>query len=266
MSLKSILNGILAPMNLELHRRPDPELPCLHTVQIDGTQKKLWISNGATKSWWLRPEIAMNGELKELKRLTSAGDTVLEIGAHHGLMTLLLSGWTGESGVVHAVEASAENAVVLNANCFCNDVKNVVTTFSAAGKACGEVQFGGESLAASMGVIRRVPMITLDSYCEQKSVKKIDLLKIDVEGFEADVLAGATSVLRQMPKLALELHVDLLPGAGSSAKAVWRTLEEQGLLKDRQITMVCRPDWNSVRVIKQFNDLPTDGVVNLFIS
>jgi FkbM family methyltransferase len=253
-------------MNLEVHRRPDPELPCLHPVQIDGTQKKLWISNGATKSWWLRPEISMNAELTELKRLTSAGDTVLEIGAHHGLMTLLLSEWTGESGAVHAVEASAENAVVLNANCFCNKVQNVVTTFAAAGNACGEVQFGGESLAARMGVIRRVPMITLDSYCQEHSIAKVDLLKIDVEGFEADVLAGAANVLRQIPKLALELHVDLLPGAGSSASTVWKMLEDHGLLKGRSITMVCRPDWNSVRIVKEFRDLPTDGVVNLFVS
>ena len=36
-----------------------------------------------------------------------------------------------------------------------------------------------------------VPVVTLDSYCDEKKIKEIDLIKIDVEGFEAEVFEGA---------------------------------------------------------------------------
>ena len=45
--------------------------------------------------------------------------------------------------------------------------------------------------------------ITLDSY----SFKRVDLLKIDVEGFELDVLLGAENTIRQFkPRIIIETH------------------------------------------------------------
>ena len=91
MSVKSIIQGALAPIGLELHRLPDPSLPLLHELQIDGVTRRLWLANPFTKSWWFKPEVPLNGELSELKRLCAPGNSVLEVGAHHGMMTTLLS-------------------------------------------------------------------------------------------------------------------------------------------------------------------------------
>jgi len=41
-----------------------------------------------------------------------------------------------------------------------------------------------------------VPIITLDYYFKEKEIKKVDLVKIDVEGFESEVIEGAKSFLR----------------------------------------------------------------------
>ena len=266
MSIKSLIQSALAPIGLELHRRPDPTLPLLHTFLADGIERKMWLSNPFTKSWWHKPEISLNGEFSALKRLCSAGSTVLEIGAHHGLMTLLMSGWAGIAGYVYAIEASADNAMVLDANCFQNKLANVSTAFLAIGKQAGTVRFGGESLAAASGVVREIPMVTADQFCSDQGIDHIDLLKIDVEGFEMGVLEGASEVLKRRPKLALELHVDLLPQAGSSSIAVWELLDAAKMFENRRITMLARPNWNDVQAVAAFDEVPKNGVVNLFVS
>ena len=261
-----MIQSALAPTGLELHRRPDPTLPLLNEFETDGSQHRMWLTNPFTKSWWHKPHIPLNGELSQLKRLCSDGAVVLEIGAHHGLMTLLMAGWVGASGHVHAIEASADNALVLDANCFQNKLFNVTTTFTAIGSQPGTVSFGGESLAAASGIVREVPMITADHHCVQHGISSVGLLKIDVEGYEMGVLQGATELLKTRPKLALELHIDLLPDAGSSAKEVWNFLKQYDMFKDRPITMLCRPDWDKVQSINSFQDLPDEGVVNLFVG
>ena len=266
MFVKTLIQSALRPLGLEVHRCPDPTLPLLHRVNVDQTPREFWLANPFTKSWWHKETIELNGELSELKRISSPNDQVLEIGAHHGMMTLMLSDWVGPEGHVYAIEASADNALVLDANCFRNQVSNVTTEFTAMGATAGTVRFGGESLAASSGIVREVPMVTADQFCDQNELNKIDVLKIDVEGFECDVLKGANTVLRQRPKLALELHVDLLVEAGSSAHEVWSLLEEKGMLDDRKITMLSRPNWNDVQTVEAFDDVPKTGVVNLFVA
>jgi hypothetical protein len=53
------------------------------------------------------------------------------------------------------------------------------------------VRFGKEARQTQV----RVPVSTLDKFCSERSVKQIDVLKIDTEGFEFEVLKGATSML-----------------------------------------------------------------------
>ncbi|QDV43155.1 hypothetical protein Enr13x_30090 [Stieleria neptunia] len=266
MSLKSLIQSCLSPLGVEIRRVADPTLPLLHQFTLDGKQRRFWLTNPFTKSWWHKPEIQMNGELSELKRLCTPSSRVLEIGAHHGLMTILMADCVGTDGHVFAVEASADNAFVLDANCFQNRLSNVSTWFTAIGRTAGTARFGGESLAASSGIVREVPMVTADQFCDSNAGDRIDVLKIDVEGFEMEVLQGAAHLLQQRPKLALELHVDLLVDAGSSAKEVWDLLETSGMFQDRKTTMLTRPNWNDIRPVNDFNDLPTSGVVNLFVS
>jgi hypothetical protein len=109
-------------------------------------------------------------------------------------------------------------------------------------------------------------MVTADEFCRTRNISKVDLLKIDVEGFEMGVLEGAVELMKQRPKLALELHVDLLPKAGSSSQEVWQFLADRGMLDDREIRMLSRPNWNNVGVVSCFRELPENGVVNLFMG
>ena len=80
------------------------------------------------------------------------------------------------------------------------------------------------------------------------------------------VLQGACELLKHGPKLALELHVDLLLQAGSSAREVWQFLSDQNMFSNRRVTMLSRPNWDEIMTVNSFADLPQNGVVNIFVG
>ncbi|OUT54283.1 hypothetical protein SV7mr_33280 [Stieleria bergensis] len=264
--MKQLIKSALRQCNVEVGRPVDPELPLQHALKIAGRPHSFWLVNRFTKDWWQRPEIECSGEFAYLSKLAKFGDTVVEIGAHHGMMTLLLSDQIGSEGHVYAIEAEPFNLMTLQANCFSNQVRNVSTFHCAVGDHCGRVDFGGESLAAQSGTVRKVVMTTLGEFAEQSQIEFIDLLKIDVEGYETQVLRGAGSLLKKIPRLAIELHLDLLQQAGSSLAEFWSLLETNIAVGDKTVIAIQRPDWNTGRPITSITDLPDSGVVNLFIS
>ncbi len=62
--------------------------------------------------------------------------------------------------------------------------------------------------------VTKVPVITLDEYCGKHDVKRIDFLKIDVEGFELAVLRGAKEMLArgQIEAIQFEFNEMNVPG------------------------------------------------------
>jgi FkbM family methyltransferase len=54
--------------------------------------------------------------------------------------------------------------------------------------------------------IQKVKMTTLDYFCAKKKIKKIDLIKIDVEGYEQNVLVGATKTMRNIKYIIIEIQ------------------------------------------------------------
>ena len=67
-----------------------------------------------------------------------------------------------------------------------------------------------------------VPTVTADEL--DSAFGPFDALKIDVEGFERQVLEGASALLRRSPKILLELHSPNLSPFGSTIDSVLRLL------------------------------------------
>ena len=87
---------------------------------------------------------------------------------------------------------------------------------------------------------------TIDRASEQLGVEP-DLIKIDVEGYELEVLAGASRVLeRGRPPICLELHLDLLEQRGTAPMAV---LDELSRHRYRLQSCVGRP-LNAASVVR----------------
>ena len=74
--------------------------------------------------------------------------------------------------------------------------------------------------------IERVPLETLDAVVARLALPHVDVVKIDVEGGEANVIAGARTVLTSMrPVLMMELNDSALRAQGSSEASLLTTLQ-----------------------------------------
>lgn len=75
----------------------------------------------------------------------------------------------------------------------------------------------------------RVPVTTIDEVCHSRAIERVHFIKADVEGFEPQVLHGASGVLeRDMPTLLLEIEDRHLARYGRTAADVSSSLRERG--------------------------------------
>jgi FkbM family methyltransferase len=143
-------------------------------------------------------------------RLVRSGDCVLDIGANLGLVTLTLSTLVGASGQVHAFEPSPQMQTLLDKAIKRNGLTNVTLHRIALGAQYGELRLSipqGNAGAASFVPARQapegsdvlVPVRTLSSVMADQDIGHVRLIKIDVEGFEPEVLTGAVEFLSQRP-------------------------------------------------------------------
>lgn len=141
------------------------------------------------------------GTLRVLETVLRPGDIFLDIGANIGLMTLAAARVVGPQGRVYAFEPVSSTLALLKRNLELNDFQNVHPQPTALGSAREtrpiyehlEVNRGAASLvpsgASPTGVF--VPVTTLDSFVRAARLEgRIRAVKIDVEGWEAEVLAG----------------------------------------------------------------------------
>ena len=143
-----------------------------------------------------------------LKRILSEGSVVIDVGANIGYYTRIASNLVGAKGQVFAFEPSPNALSVLRQNT--NDLSNVRIFPVALSDSEGEARFfvrknGGtsslEADSSSQEVI--VKITTLDSLLID--VQEVEFIKIDVEGFEPEVLRGAESLIkRHRPIIYLE--------------------------------------------------------------
>lgn len=140
----------------------------------------------------------------------SEGMTVFDVGAYIGDLTWVFSQFAGESGRVFAFEPSGPNFAKLKALCDLMELENIACEQLAVSDSSGLVDYfsygkhyGEWGSLAQRNIdeiggkleyetkIEKVPSITLDEYCLKNNIENIDVLKIDVEGFELQVLHGA---------------------------------------------------------------------------
>lgn len=135
------------------------------------------------------------------------GAHCLDVGANIGLTAALLATYC-PNGRVYAFEASPKNARYLRENMTRNGLHNCVVLETAIGNRCGSLTFlesgfgaGSHVVSAPSGPaagVRVVPVATLDSlFCAGQSAKRIDFMKLDVEGFEPVALSGAAQLIER---------------------------------------------------------------------
>lgn len=172
-----------------------------------------------------------------MKRHAKLGGVVLDVGSNIGYFTLMASKLVGKEGTVVAIEPCHRNLGILCEHLWMNSVGNVVV-MSLAGSdsnAVLDIHFptynnaGAASLRPLHSVhSHKVAAMPLDPLIEAQGLH-VDLIKLDVEGFEAHALKGLEGTIRRCsPVIIMEVSDSFLRGLGSDAGALLGYLRELG--------------------------------------
>lgn len=140
------------------------------------------------------------------------GDVFIDVGAHIGKYALQVAKIVGEKGLVIAIEAFPRNYYTLLSNIKMNNFKNIIAFNIAAWEGDDKLKLflgdvGGHhsvKLDLKRGFIE-VQAKALDEILRKLNVKKVDWIKIDVEGAEYEALKGLKATLQQCkPRIIIE--------------------------------------------------------------
>ncbi len=188
-------------------------------VQIADPMAKGWYDH----DWASIPEIDLlrSAGLKE-------GSRVFDLGAHQGVVAMLLAHAVGPSGSVVAVEALPHNARVAEINRDMNGLRQIHVEAAAISDQCGELEVCTDLCAqvrnAATNIASvRVPAVTVDELAARFGFP--DVLFVDVEGYECHALRGAKQTLSRRVDCFVEVHGDCgLELAGGSREEIFDLL------------------------------------------
>lgn len=197
-------------------------------------------------------------ETRLLLSLLREQDQVLDIGANIGWYSVAAARRVGAAGHVFAFEPDPNNFAILTANVQRNGLSSVATERVALGRESGTGSI--RSSADNQGDLRvrdfrkagaslaedDVRVIALDDYLasnRQFDLARLRILKMDVQGFEHEVLSGAKGLLAQLPRSTvcfMEFDPKLL--ADHAPDACEGFVHALSLL-ERRMFAICRPIW-----------------------
>lgn len=178
----------------------------------------------AYKSWF-------DPSIESLRTFVRAGDWVVDVGANVGHFTVRFARWTRAGGKVLALEPEPDNLVALRDAVARAGLRDTIETVAGAAAESAGVAYlrlnphnPADHRLGQSGV--PVTLHTLDALMAERGDPPVGLVKIDVQGAEPRVIAGAEQLLRRCrPALYIEVDDAALGEAGSSAD---RLLEQLG--------------------------------------
>jgi FkbM family methyltransferase len=168
-----------------------------------------------------------------LRKVLHDGATFIDVGANVGLFSMLASRWVGPRGTVLALEPSRRECARLRHHLDHNSLDNVRVLQVAAGKERGsavlhvaDTGHAGQNTLEPQFVYpgvheaytELVSVVDIDDVVREQGLDRVHVIKVDVEGGEHNVLAGARqTIARDLPILLVEV-TGAGPGPGHSAK------------------------------------------------
>lgn len=191
------------------------------TFSIDGPDDDQSVTgivkeSGAYEDWIWRNVVG----------LLASDDICIDVGANIGVTTLILSSRVVK-GHIYAIEPNPLLAGFLQMNLLKNVVGNATVHRIGFGSACGVASlsvhdkdggydYGGGQIVDENIVIpgtshTRIRVVDMDGWVENMRIARIDFIKIDVEGFELEVVRGGVkTIARFRPRVVIEYFPEKL--------------------------------------------------------
>lgn len=215
------------------------------TVYRDGIRYQLDLNE------YIDSEIYLKGFFEEdttyaLRKLIKPGMTIFDIGANSGAHTLRMAKIVGGSGKVVAFEPMPWALKKLETNMALNMLKNIrIESMGLSDKPAKNI---GVEIAASWPVRtknappqqlhpihkgklakERIDFSTLDDYVSAHEIWRVDVIKIDTDGYELKVLRGGAETLKRfLPALIVEMDKRTLQEHGDTLEGLILFLESFG--------------------------------------
>ncbi len=175
-----------------------------------------------------------------LKSCCGEGATILDIGAHIGLFSVVAAKIAGEYGKIFSFEPAPTTVPVLNQTIRINELGNMINPVNQAmGKEVGKITFyiseGEADNSNSLVAYKQdrklngveVEVNTIDNFVMSKKLSKVNFIKIDVEGAEYDAICGGMQVLKKYkPNVILAIHPEPIKKKGDKLEDIYDLLEQ----------------------------------------
>jgi FkbM family methyltransferase len=175
-------------------------------------------------------------DLFHLRQYVVPGGVVLDVGSNFGHYALNLAAAMNRIGEVHALEPDPDNFEHLRRHIAWNGLEEVVQARCLGVSDRPETVAmkrhpgnSGHTAIAPQGEIGGITLTTLDAYCKGAGLDRLDVIVLDVEGYEERALRGAEKTLSQFkPIVLVELFEPVMEQQGSSPEAAARLLTDHG--------------------------------------
>lgn len=218
---------------------------------VAGTHRRLTTA-GRVLSALSRHAWFVEDEVVGLIDWVKPGDVCIDIGAEYGLYTVALAARVGPDGKVYSIEPQPDATRILDLAVQLAGAAEIVTTYGLAlaeeegqdllsvprrrglpvhGRAylSGSATGPGPNVEFDSSRLVPVEVTTLDQFCADQDIARVDVIKADVEGAELKVLRGGVDTLsRDHPAIQLEIENPHIAKYGAGAADVVEFLQDLG--------------------------------------
>jgi FkbM family methyltransferase len=179
-----------------------------------------------------------------VERILKKGDIFLDLGSHIGFYALIAARIIGDTGHVYAFEPTPATRDTLSKNIVDNNLSNIITVESfgisdrsenvyfivnSNSSECNKISQSDEGVEN----VITIKTISIDDYAILNNIKKIDLVKMDIEGAEYQAIMGMRNIISENPdiKLIFEYNKKIMDENDSSGVKIFNLLKELGFNK-----------------------------------
>lgn len=192
------------------------------------TKTKFKLDAFIHKGYWYHGKNREKVQMQLFAAVIKEGDTVFELGAHIGYISLYFSQLAGPQGKLYVFEPGANNLKYTRFNLNKSKIKNIELVEKAVSDTNGTATFYLENITGQSNSLVKdyrvttkirskafvevqknaveVETIRLDDFVKERNINKIDFCKIDIEGAEWLAIQGMNDILTNLrPTMMIEV-------------------------------------------------------------